>query len=177
VLVPEIRFRHWSDVFKRLLLFTGILMASHWKCTVNLSEQNEFWSVNYWNWSENGRWPTVISSTVSVQHKPWDVLITYFSNTLCSVNQTILGLCKTYWYTGSTFTSKFHYHNNSIEARPYMFYINYTFYMNHTFGLKHLGAKYIYPSIFLWGAYTTFTPHFKAKRRCTNVSQGCINEN
>jgi len=70
----NIRFRNWSDVFKRLLLFTGILMAYYWKCTVNLSEQNEFRSVKYWNWSEDGWWLTVISGTVlyncSVHSRP-----------------------------------------------------------------------------------------------------------
>ena len=39
-------------------------LLSHWKCTGNLADQNGFWSTKWWNWSENGQWPTVISSTV-----------------------------------------------------------------------------------------------------------------
>ena len=29
----------------------------------NMADQNKFWSAKWSNWSENGQWPTVISST------------------------------------------------------------------------------------------------------------------
>ena len=29
----------------------------------NMADQNRFWSAKWSNWSENGQWPTVISST------------------------------------------------------------------------------------------------------------------
>ena len=32
----------------------------------NLADQNEFWLAKCWNWLENGRWPTVISSTACI---------------------------------------------------------------------------------------------------------------
>jgi len=44
----------------------------------------------------------------------------HFSNTLCSANKTILGLCKTYWYTGFAFTSKFHHDDGCFGHSVYL---------------------------------------------------------
>ena len=64
ITVLEIRIRNWSAIFLKIGYFTGYWLLSHWKCTRNRADQNGFWSAKYWNWLENGRWPTVISNTV-----------------------------------------------------------------------------------------------------------------
>ena len=49
--------------FLKIGYLVGYWLLSHWKCTGNLADQNGFCLTKCWNWSENGRWPTVISST------------------------------------------------------------------------------------------------------------------
>ena len=49
--------------FLKIRYFMGYWLLSHSKCMGNLADQNGFWSAKCWNWSENGQWPTVISST------------------------------------------------------------------------------------------------------------------
>ena len=50
--------------FLKIGHFVGYWWPSHWKCTVNLADQNGFWLAKCWNWSENGQWPAVTFSTV-----------------------------------------------------------------------------------------------------------------
>ena len=52
------------DCFLKIGLFVGYLLASHWKCTVSVANQNRFWLATCWNWSENGGWSAAISSTI-----------------------------------------------------------------------------------------------------------------
>ena len=59
-----ISVRNWSAVFGKIGHFVAYWLLSHWKCTVHLADQNGFWSAKCWNWSKNGQWLAVISSTV-----------------------------------------------------------------------------------------------------------------
>ena len=52
--------------FLKIGYFTGYWLLSHWKCTGNMADQNGFWSAKCWNLSENGQWPSVISSTALI---------------------------------------------------------------------------------------------------------------
>ena len=49
--------------FVKIGYFIGYKLLLHWKCLGNMADQNRFWSAKCRNWSENGQWPTVISST------------------------------------------------------------------------------------------------------------------
>ena len=60
--VVEIGVRNWLAIFLKMGHFVGYWWPSHWKCTVNLANQNGFWLAQCWNWSENGQWPAVTSS-------------------------------------------------------------------------------------------------------------------
>jgi len=44
----------------------------------------------------------------------------YFSNIFCYVNLNILGLCKAFWYTGSSFTRYFYY-NKVVVLRAQLY--------------------------------------------------------
>ena len=46
----------------------------------NMADQNRFWSAKWSNWSENGQWPTVISSTVD--QSPFKCFTTYMTRPL-----------------------------------------------------------------------------------------------
>ena len=62
--VLEIRIRDWSAVFfLKIGYFLGYWLLSHWKCTGNLANQNEFFSSKCWNCLENSQWLTVVSIT------------------------------------------------------------------------------------------------------------------
>ena len=41
----------------------------------NMADQNRFWSAKWSNWSENGQWPTVISSTVMALATSFDIIV------------------------------------------------------------------------------------------------------
>ena len=59
----EIKIRNLSVIFYEHRFYRFWLL-SHQKCTGTLANQNEFWLAKRSNWSENGQWLTVISSTV-----------------------------------------------------------------------------------------------------------------
>ena len=50
--------------FLKIGYFLGYWLLSHWKCTGNLANQNEFFSSKCWNCSETSQWLAVISGTV-----------------------------------------------------------------------------------------------------------------
>lgn len=60
--VLEIRIGNWLAIFMKIGYCIGYWLLSHWKYTGNMADQNKFWLAKWWNWLENGKWPTVISS-------------------------------------------------------------------------------------------------------------------
>ena len=67
-MVTELKISIWSWLVIYLTMdiitdYYRLSMASHWKCTVNLSYQIEDGSVIYWNGLENGLWQTTILSS------------------------------------------------------------------------------------------------------------------
>ena len=58
----ELGDKNWFIIFE-IKYYASYRLLSYWKCMVNLAN----WLAKYWNWSENGQWLTVNSSSTQPQ--------------------------------------------------------------------------------------------------------------